>query len=356
MNRLRILLTLLLLSAPVLALSGTAEGNDAAIEFLQGPEPGAVLEGAHGVEVEARALILVSFRLSIVSADPRVEFSFSKDAPPTDNPLGLKTVENKISLSWDTYGLTRFNGTYRLVATARSQLDDTTGVDTVKEIGDLHVNNPPRAPTGVNAQSDGDAIAVSWAANSEPDLIRYSVARSVGGGPFDPLANVDKPAAKYRDESAPKGVDLRYQVTAARRAWNPDQTLSSPPSAATSPIQAQAPAAAGPEPAPGAGAAAAPAPIPTPRIIRGKNPAIPSGFNPVLPYTEPVPEDAPEVVQQADDGQQVQAAPPLRERAQAVLQVADKLKFYAAALVLLTLSLHVVRTSRRLFRGDQRVS
>jgi hypothetical protein len=77
---------------------------------------------------------------------------------------------------------------------------------------------PPAAPSGVQATAAPTSVELTWNSNTEPDLAHYRVYRSVSGGPFERVAEVDLPA--WSDQSVEAGKQYRYQVTAVDRSGN----------------------------------------------------------------------------------------------------------------------------------------
>ncbi|MEO5617677.1 MAG: fibronectin type III domain-containing protein, partial [Candidatus Eisenbacteria bacterium] len=76
---------------------------------------------------------------------------------------------------------------------------------------------PPAAPTGLSATGAGGAVQVTWNANSESDLLGYSVYRAtVAGGPYTRLTGSLVTNPSYLDNTVPAGAtEVWYQVSAS---------------------------------------------------------------------------------------------------------------------------------------------
>ena len=80
-------------------------------------------------------------------------------------------------------------------------------------------NFPPAAPADLRATASANSVELSWEANAEPDLAAYRVYRSVNGGAFEKIADVnDIPA--YSDKAVQSGKTYRYVVTAVDKSGN----------------------------------------------------------------------------------------------------------------------------------------
>jgi hypothetical protein len=98
---------------------------------------------------------------------------------------------------------------------------------------------PPAAPASVHATADNNAhsVAVSWKANTEPDLTGYVVSRKdPGSSGFQPLSNADRTTTTYTDSSAASGPSgtYSYEVEAYRPGGDGKTPLKSPASAPAS--------------------------------------------------------------------------------------------------------------------------
>jgi hypothetical protein len=78
---------------------------------------------------------------------------------------------------------------------------------------------PPAVPAGLHATVGPASVELSWDPNGEADLAGYRVYRSVNGGPFEKLAEL-QPVPAYSDKAIQKDAAYRYQVSAFDRAGN----------------------------------------------------------------------------------------------------------------------------------------
>lgn len=77
---------------------------------------------------------------------------------------------------------------------------------------------PPATPSGLQVTTAPNSFELSWNGDTEPDLASYRVYRSVAGGPFEKVADVQLPA--FSDKEVQKGKDYRYEVSAVDRLGN----------------------------------------------------------------------------------------------------------------------------------------
>jgi hypothetical protein len=77
---------------------------------------------------------------------------------------------------------------------------------------------PPATPSGLRVTATPNSFELSWNGNAEPDLASYRVYRSVNGGPFEKVAEVQLPA--FSDKEVQHGKDYSYEVSAVDRLAN----------------------------------------------------------------------------------------------------------------------------------------
>jgi hypothetical protein len=77
---------------------------------------------------------------------------------------------------------------------------------------------PPATPSGVQVAAAPTSAELSWNGNTESDFASYHVYRSVDGGPYTQVADVQVPA--YSDHDVQPGKLYRYQVSAVDRLGN----------------------------------------------------------------------------------------------------------------------------------------
>jgi len=190
-------------------------------------------------------------------------------APPPAAPLHLKveTAEGEVRLAWDS-GAPDAKGElfniYRrpaaqeeepLVPLNTAPLSERTYVDTRFTYGEtyrysvralLHPPPPlresvpcdevearpldvfaPKAPTGLAAAVEGQAIKLYWFPNSEADLHGYRVYRREAKGEFQPIGDVGAAETSFADTTAARGVRYYYVVTALDRATPPNESARS---------------------------------------------------------------------------------------------------------------------------------
>jgi hypothetical protein len=78
---------------------------------------------------------------------------------------------------------------------------------------------PPAAPAGLIATPSPASVELSWNSNTEPDLAGYRVYRSLDGGAFEKVADVNEIPA-YSDHAVERGKTYRYTVTAMDKSGN----------------------------------------------------------------------------------------------------------------------------------------
>ena len=190
-------------------------------------------------------------------------------APPPKAPVGLAATaaEGEVRLSWESGepGATKelFN-VYRRAAAEEEEplqplnlapIPDRTCVDTKFQYGvtyrysvralltpppPLRESAPsaevevrpldvysPKAPTGLAAAVEGQAIKLYWFPNSEPDLRGYRIYRRQEGQEFRLIGEVDAAETSFADTTAARGVRYHYAVTAVDGATPPNESARS---------------------------------------------------------------------------------------------------------------------------------
>src|SRR5262249_24905965 len=77
----------------------------------------------------------------------------------------------------------------------------------------------PATPANVRATTSAASVELSWDADDEPDLAGYRVYRSVDGGAFVKIADVNEIPA-YSDRAVELGKTYRYALTAIDKDGN----------------------------------------------------------------------------------------------------------------------------------------
>lgn len=324
--------------------------DDLTIEIVQAPPTGSVLRGDDSFPITMRARAdssLKSFSVLIAPAEnPRPGMEVVGGSTSGSWPTGAKTSET-LSLSWNTKNVTPYNGLYRIIATGESHVG---GTKTIRLDG-YAVDNLPVAVSGIVSEIKGDDPYLNWQANSEIDLISYRVYRAVGSSGYKNIAVTTTTA--YADREAPKGVELKYYVTAARRSVvSKEGWVESLPSKVTSffiplPQSNAQPTVSAPQEAP-----AAP---PVPRVeARPGSTIVHNGFGELLPYGT-FDGSQPEV--QAPLSEQEGPAifqPRLQSSGAAALPQVYKPPFFAAALLMIAAAAHIGRLAISMFVGGEK--
>ena len=116
---------------------------------------------------------------------------------------------------------TQFDQTYEYKVQAIEKLADNREAESEisPEVSITPVDIfPPATPSGLQVTAAPASAELSWNSNNEPDLASYRVYRSVDGGPFERVAEVQVPA--YSDHDVTLGKQYRYEVTAVDRLGN----------------------------------------------------------------------------------------------------------------------------------------
>lgn len=317
--------------------------DDVYMDVVTAPPPNSILrdDQAFRFVIRARAdSTLKSFAMSILIAEQPVPGMKVNGGSASGSWDAGAAGEATLEIKWDTRTMTPYNGLYRIRATAESHLG---GVKNISLDGYI-VDNLPAQIQNVEAELKDGAPSLSWEPNKEPDLIGYQVFRATGSSAYKKIASAS--TTTFIDKEAPKDIELKYYVVAARRSVvSEDGSVVSPPSMVRSftipsPGSGQQPVISAPQEAP-----AAP---PVPKVVAGPAPKIThQGFEELLPYTEagesgqvPLPSGGEEM-----EADQTAFEPP---PALGTLQV-YKPPFLAAALLLLAAAAHMVRLAVTLF-------
>lgn len=323
------------LAAPVRATAGI----DASVSFKQAPAESAVLGSDTTIVAEGKTISgLRSMTLAIEPTSGSTPALGPDASKAATYALGTNTGE--ISLTW-TRNLTPYNGTYRIAASA----DSILGEKATAYVSTVHVNLPPAAPSGLAVRTEADSVLVTWNPNLEPDLIGYEVTRVAGSSRTDlGLVRVNS----LKDETAPKGVAIRYEVVALRSSPLSSEGIASP-AAVTGPLslalpEVQGAAVATPLDVPELKQATAPEPVQAKtETVMAPNRNV--GFEEYLPYEQPIPLkiEAPIEATQEEISfpEQESSFQPLTTRR------VELIKYLAASMLLLVGALHTARMARR---------
>ena len=194
-----------------------------------------------------------------------------------------------------------YNGRYQLTLTApwthTGLVSPPSG--TAADSRPIVVAALPARPTGVKVAVDATArtVAVSWKANTEPDLLFYLVQRAKGTSTdFTVLGKAKASETSFSDATtAGAGGDYRYEVVAVRDNGLADgNAIASDPSALSADATAKVPdppppptAAPGSSVPVGTGTAAT-LPANSPGALTSSGTVDLSGFNTVRAQTKPV--------------------------------------------------------------------
>ncbi|MGI8684798.1 MAG: hypothetical protein ACR2MO_06875 [Acidimicrobiales bacterium] len=271
------------------------------------------------------------------------------------------------------------NGAYEVTLTAawkHTGLDNsTTGTATTSRT--FLVAVPPTPPTNVKTAVDAAsrAVAVTWKANAEPDLIRYEVKRAKGNSTdFTTLAKPRAGETTYLDSTtSAAGGDYRYLVVAVRKGVPGNEEITSDPSALSADAVAKVPdpppppTTAAPAAAAGGRGTASSIPAGSPGALTTPGTVDLSGFNTVrnqtrsvTPRTLPLPDpgfqstlpfapgetisDEPLVDESGDLGELAADSPQYRELGDETSSDdrARTMAFFAAGLLATVLLMHVL--------------
>lgn len=161
------------------------------------------------------------------------------DITVTDTPSGSGAVSFPVTLT--------YNGKYDATMRAswrHTGIDTASGTATSSPLSFL-VAVPPARPTDVKTAVDATsrAVAVTWKANTEPDLIRYEVKRAKGtSNDFTVVGKIKAGETAFVDSTtAEAGGDYRYLVVAVRNGIPGRAEIASDPSILTADATAKVP-------------------------------------------------------------------------------------------------------------------
>jgi hypothetical protein len=362
----------------LLALPAKATPGDS-IEFGGNtPTSGSTVQGNISGSVTAKtAISLKSFTLTLQGIDSAFQFTpirldGGNNGGSSSYPALPPTPSDTINFNWDSSSMssnTPHNGKYTLFASAQTIVGDS-----LQKNNDININNPPLAPSGVNMTMQSEVPHISWAPNSEPDLLGYQVQRSADSGSYVTIAT--KQTTVFDDSNAPKGANLRYRIVASR--YSPvSSAILSVPSAETAATYITPPA---PAPVPGPATVPAPAPVVIAPAAAPKAPPItlPAAVAPQITPTAPkavtapalaAPQKRPQIrneflggstfsqtlpypaVAPAAASQDSMPAMVGRKAVTAITRAVasvPKPRYLAVALMMLVLALHISRAARQL--------
>ena len=179
-------------------------------------------------------------RLKVETAEGEVRLAWESGAPDAKGELfnvyrrpGAQDEEplvplNTAPLSERTYVDARFTygETYRYSVRALRQppppLRESVPCDEV-EVLPLDVF-APKAPTGLAAAVEGQAIKLYWFPNSEPDVHGYRAYRREAKGEYRLIGEVGGAETSFADTTAARGVRYYYEVTALDGATPPNES------------------------------------------------------------------------------------------------------------------------------------
>jgi hypothetical protein len=118
----------------------------------------------------------------------------------------------------------------RAVASTDPLIESAPSNEACVEVRDVAA---PATPTGLAVLPREGGLEVLWSPSAEPDLAGYRVYRTVPGSPPEKIADVGPGRASWLDDTAQRGIDYRYAVTALDQAGNE--------SPATDPVEASLP-------------------------------------------------------------------------------------------------------------------
>jgi hypothetical protein len=134
-----------------------------------------------------------------------------------DAPLGEQPVERRALT--DTLVPVGVKACYvvRAVASVQPLVESAPSNEACVEVRDV---TPPAPPAGLAVLPREGGLEILWSPSAEPDLAGYRVYRAGPGGEPKRVAEVAAGRTSWLDESAQRGVEYRYTVTAFDKAGN----------------------------------------------------------------------------------------------------------------------------------------
>lgn len=349
-------------SLVALPLAATAQVQELTIEFqhasasadpeqarLWTPRSKAVIDGTWRIVVDASSGSPIrNFEVKIHSEDPKISDPGPAGETKHSHDLGANKTSDRLILEWDTSQLTPYNSTYRIVARATDWVDNAE----VARVTTISVNNAPSTPARPNVRLADGVPQLTWEANTEPDILDYTIFRSVGALEFKGIDSVGSSKTLWTDDDAPKGVTLRYRLVARRHSPISDDGIVSAPSAHTDPLLRPLPKGeATPDRELTPSDPKELASVAPKTVIR--NPSN-GGFANLLPYSSDelgLPFAAPNTLDEEIAQQNyILDNQSLSERL--TNDVINKPPFIAAGLIALVVALHMARVARKLFKAS----
>ncbi len=121
---------------------------------------------------------------------------------------------------WEVTDLSEADHTIRVVRTGNRSAS-SGGANIILDAFVAVDSHPPAAPTGVSVAMDGTSGALSWTANSEPDVVSYRVYRGEGSAePSTKIATTGADTVTFSDPGLNPGTSYRYAVIAVDSSGN----------------------------------------------------------------------------------------------------------------------------------------
>jgi flagellar hook capping protein FlgD/fibronectin type III domain protein len=161
-------------------------------------------------------------RLSQQNITDQAAWDAASEIPNLPSPQGSGTRE-----SFVVHGLTQGTVYYFALRTS-DDVGNQSPLSNVLRWDWVYDTAAPAAPLGLGAAREGDGVRVRWGANSEADLIGYTIYRWLdGAGVFEVIAG-PLAGTQYLDSSIPPGTEsAEYQVTALDDSGNESARSSS---------------------------------------------------------------------------------------------------------------------------------